>query len=245
MSMSRRFDKASFPRQLDPANRPGLSPAQHASASSAGFLRNRVALLARRAVGDVAHRIDRLVGRPCGDQHAPPRPAGRSHAAEQRLARARRFPAARPCGRRRPRCFSAISPAIGADERDAVGGELRDVALVSPRWPTSAGFIAGASRPGRSVASRMAVARSSARPFAIFAIRSAVAGATTIRSHSRASRMWPGVELALGIEQIGVAALVGERAAAKRRDELLRGLRQHAANVTPRSFRRRIRSSDL
>ena len=40
-----------------------------------------------------------------------------------------------------------------------------------------------------------------------------------------------GVELALRIEQVGVAALVGKRAGCKRRDELLRGARQHAAHV--------------
>ena len=42
-----------------------------------------------------------------------------------------------------------------------------------------------------SVASSTAVARSSAWPFAILAIRSAVAGATTMRSVSRARRIWP------------------------------------------------------
>ena len=41
----------------------------------------------------------------------------------------------------------------------------------------------------------------------------------------------PGVELALRIEQVGVAALVGQRAGGERRDELLRGARQHAAHM--------------
>ena len=41
----------------------------------------------------------------------------------------------------------------------------------------------------------------------------------------------PGVELALGIEQIGVDALMRQRARRQRRDELLRGLGQHAADV--------------
>ncbi len=52
-------------------------------------------------------------------------------------------------------------------------------------------FIAGAARIGLSAARRTEVARSPARPFAIFASRSAVAGAMTIRSASRESRMWP------------------------------------------------------
>ena len=40
-----------------------------------------------------------------------------------------------------------------------------------------------------------------------------------------------GVELALGIEQISVATLVRQRAGGKRRDELLRGFGQYAADV--------------
>ena len=41
----------------------------------------------------------------------------------------------------------------------------------------------------------------------------------------------PGVELALGIEQISIDAFMRQRAGRKRRDELLRGLGQHAADV--------------
>ncbi len=52
-------------------------------------------------------------------------------------------------------------------------------------------FIAGAISTGLSVASRVVEARSSARPLAALAIRSAVAGATTIRSAERDSSIWP------------------------------------------------------
>ena len=52
-------------------------------------------------------------------------------------------------------------------------------------------FIAGAISTGLSVASRTVEARSSQSPFAALAIRSAVAGATTSRSASRDSSMWP------------------------------------------------------
>ena len=41
----------------------------------------------------------------------------------------------------------------------------------------------------------------------------------------------PGVEFTAGIEQVGVAALVRQRAGGQRRDELLRGPGQHAADV--------------
>ncbi len=40
-----------------------------------------------------------------------------------------------------------------------------------------------------------------------------------------------GVELAVGIEQVGIGALAGQRARRERRDELLRGPGQHAADA--------------
>ena len=52
-------------------------------------------------------------------------------------------------------------------------------------------FIAGAASTCLSAASSTAVARSSARPCAILARRSAVAGATTIKSASRDRRICP------------------------------------------------------
>ena len=60
-----------------------------------------MALLARGAVGDIAHRVDGLVRGPRRDQHAPAgqRPVSR---ARQPRPPPRRFPAARPCGRCRP-----------------------------------------------------------------------------------------------------------------------------------------------
>lgn len=53
------------------------------------------------------------------------------------------------------------------------------------------GFIAGAIRMRLSVASSAVEARSLASPVAILAMRSAVAGATTIRSVERDSAIWP------------------------------------------------------
>ena len=85
---------------------------------------------------------------------------------------------------------SAISPAFGpttATPSPASRARLRRVAGCSH----IRGFIAGATRTGRSVASSTVEARSSACPPAILAMRSAVAGATTMRSASRASLMWP------------------------------------------------------
>ncbi len=93
------------------------------------------------------------------------------------------------------------------------------------------GFIAGAIRIGLSVASSTAVARSSAWPPAIFAIRSAVAGATTIRVGIAREPDVADVEFALRIEQIGIGAFAGQRADGQRRDEVLRGRRENAAHV--------------
>jgi hypothetical protein len=52
-------------------------------------------------------------------------------------------------------------------------------------------FIAGAIISGQRRASTSVESRSSARPCATLAMKSAVAGATTIRSRSRDSSMWP------------------------------------------------------
>ena len=119
---------------------------------------------------------------------------------------------------------------IGTDDVDAVGAScarLRCVALAAHMR----GFIAGASRIGLSVASSTAVARSSAWPPAILAIRSAVAGATTMRSVSRASRIWPTSNSLCASNKSVIGALAGERAGGERRDEMLRGLREDAAHA--------------
>ena len=87
------------------------------------------------------------------------------------------------------------------------------------------GFIAGAIRTGLSVASKTAVARSSAWPAAIF--RDQVGGRRRDHDEIGVARQadMADVELALRIEQIGIGALAGERAGRKRRDEMLRGAR--------------------
>src|SRR5207247_2215850 len=58
-------------------------------------------------------------------------------------------------------------------------------------WAHIIRFIVGAISTGLSEASNAVVARSSAAPVAIRAIRSALAGATTTRSASRDNRIWP------------------------------------------------------
>ncbi len=121
---------------------------------------NGVALLAGRAVGDIAHRIDRLVGRAGGDQHALAfkRLRLRRRAASRPR---RRSPAARPCARFRVRPLPPSRLRSGRParrRRRSACARLRCVAL----FDHMCGFIAGASRIFASVASSTAVARSSA-----------------------------------------------------------------------------------
>src|SRR6056297_613885 len=106
-------------------------------------------------------------------------------------------------------------------------------------------FIAGASSTGVSVASRSVEARSSARPCAILAIRSAVAGATTIRSAERLSSICP-------ISASSVRSKRSENTLRPASAETESGVTNSApARVStgttsaPRSRRRRIRSSAL
>ena len=139
---------------------------------------------------------------------------------------------------------SAISPAFGpttATPSPASCARLRWVAGCSH----IRGFIAGATSIGRSVASSTAQARSSAWPPAILASRSAVAGATTIRSASRASLMWPTSNSVVGSNR-SVNARSAESALADRGVMNSRAARvRMQRTASPRSFSRRMRSSDL
>ena len=157
----------------------------------------------------------------------PASSAGLRRAAAPR--RPRRSPAAPPCGRRRPRRSRPSRRRSGRRARRRRRRAARGCAA-SPCCAHMCGFIAGASKIFLSVASSTAEARSSARPLAIFAIRSAVAGATTMMFGSRASRIWPTSNSLLRVEQIGIRMLAGERADRQRRDEFLRRLRHHHAH---------------
>jgi hypothetical protein len=89
-----------------------------------------------------------------------------------------------------PNSPQAMAPSSGPTNRTPSAfrvAKLRRVAACSHIRT----FMAGAISTGLSVASRVVDARSSARPPAAFAIRSAVAGATTTRSAERESSMWP------------------------------------------------------
>ncbi len=146
-------------------------------------------LLARRSIGDVAHGIDGFVRRPlvtrtCRPASGPAMTEGppairRSTASAISIASAMRPTPASP--------RSAISSSIRTNESDAVGQQLLNISARRRMIP-HARVHRGATRTGLSVASKTAVARSFACPVAILARRSAVAGATTIRSASRDNR---------------------------------------------------------
>ena len=93
-----------------------------------------VALLAGGTVGDVAHRIDRLVGRAGGHQHALALERLFAPAAEQALRPQRRSRAAPPCGRCRLRRFPPFRrhSARRATPSAASCATLRRVAAMAP-----------------------------------------------------------------------------------------------------------------
>ena len=124
---------------------------------------------------------------------------------------------------------SAISPRFGPTKRTpsfSSVARLRRVAGCDHIF----GFMAGAISTGLSVASSTAEARSLARPLASLAIRSAVAGATTMRSASRDKPDMADILLVLAVEQLGEDMVGGQRADRQRRDEMLRGRGHHGAH---------------
>ena len=128
-----------------------------------GHLGDGVALLARRAVGDDAHRVDRLPGAAGGDQHPHPgevaRPR-REHAPRPRR-RCRRDRRGVPRRRRRRRGDRTSGSTTCTPRR-------RSVARLS--WTAGCSHIsvciAGATSTGARVASSVAVSRSSEIPAA-------------------------------------------------------------------------------
>ena len=129
--------------------------------ASGGLGGDGVALLARRAVGDEPHRVDRLAGAAGGDEHAQPGQVGR---AEHALGGGHDGARARPGGRRR--------------RRRRPGGRPRAPPRATPRRRSVARLsctagcshisvcIAGQTTTGARVASSVAVSRSSEMPAA-------------------------------------------------------------------------------
>ena len=111
---------------------------------------------------------------------------------------------------------------IGADEGDAVALQVSRHCAGSPHGVHMRTFIAGAISTGLSVASSAVEARSSARPCAILAMRSAVAGATTTKIGGARQFDMAHLDLVGEAEQSRVDLLAGER-----------GNRQAASRIPP------------
>ena len=141
--------------------------------------RQRVALPAAGPVAQEAHRVERLAGAAGGDDDVPAREVERA----ARRGRARASPAAK------------ISAGLGQPPGAGVGAgeppdcrlehdgparaQRRDVGLGGRVLPHLGVHRRARTRTGQRAVSRVAVSRSSARPVAARASRSAVAGATT------------------------------------------------------------------
>ena len=89
-----------------------------------------------------------------------------------------------------PNSLQAMAPSLGPMKWMPRCFRVSTLAAVAA-WVHMRTFIAGATSTGLSVASSTVAARSSARPAAMRARMLAVAGATTSRSASRESWMWP------------------------------------------------------
>ena len=146
-------------------------------------LGDRVALLARRAVGDDPHRVDRFARAARGDEDPEARPACRRRV-EERLERAA---AIRSGSARRP---APTSPPARRPDSGSTTCTPRRRSVARFSWTAGCSHIsvciAGHTSTGARVASSVAVSRSSEMPAAYLPSSFAVAGATTTRS-----ALWP------------------------------------------------------
>ena len=142
----------------------------------------RVALPARRAVAEEAHRVEVLAGAAGADEHlAAGEVRGRCRAASTRAQTAKISSGSGS----RPGPVSAPVSRPDAGSRTTTPRERRVATLARVAGCSHISVcIAGANTTGQRAVSRVLVSRSSARPWAALASRSAVAGATTTRSAS-------------------------------------------------------------
>ena len=112
-------------RRAASAERTGPATSVTSAPASARRARDREAHLAARPVGQAAHRIDRLEGRPGGDEHAlRPASALRLEEGDQLGEQLGRLEHAAVAD-----LAAGLVAAAGAEHGGAVGAQLRDVAL--------------------------------------------------------------------------------------------------------------------
>ena len=200
----------------------------HLGACGRGGACDGVALLPGRAVGEIAHRIDRLVGRPGGDDHAFAGERLGARAAQQLLDRIRDL---QRLGHAADPALAALGHValIGTDHCDAVGSELREVAARRRVFPHARvhgrrdqHLFVGREQHGRGEIVGVAARH----------LGHEVRGGRRHDDKVGLAREADvaDVELAPRVEQIGERTLAGERAGGERRDELLRGPGQNAAH---------------
>ena len=170
-------------RATGPADQRDLARRRAASAAAIAWPCRPDERLAMKRTGSIGSRVGPLVT-------SARTPASRPVAGASSASIAARI----SCGsamRPTPTSPQAMSPGIGPDHADAVGAQLRDVAP-RRRMPPHL-RVHGRRDQHRLVGREQQRSRPDRRrgPPAILAIRSAVAGATTTRSASRDSRMWP------------------------------------------------------
>jgi hypothetical protein len=200
-----------------------------------------MALPARGMIGEIAHRIDRLLRRTGSHEHAP---------ALERL----------PLRERDEQSFDGRNDLVGLghaahagfaalghlalvrpDRMDAVRDQLREIALRCRMRPH--GRVHRRRNQDRLVGGEQhGVARSSGK--SVRHLRHEIGGGGRDDDEIGVAREADvtHIELARGIEQVGEGALARDGADRERRDEFLRRARHHRAHRTPRSFRRRMSS---
>ena len=188
-------------------------------AAGGGGAGQRVALLAAGAVAEEAHRVEGLAGAPGGDDDAA---AGEVRRVGAARSRSRHSAASSAGSGSRPLPVSApvSRPTAGSTTMHAARAQRGDVGLRGGVLP-HLGVHRRRNTTGQRAVSRVLVSRSSARPCAAAASRSAVAGATTTRSAA-----WP--IRTCGTSWTSSQTSVGDRA---------------CRTAPPRSARRRTRSA--
>ena len=185
-------------------------------------LRDRIAHLAGASIGDAAHRVYRLVGRACSDQNTFCRQEFGLEEGAQYPAPIAPPPASVPCPlRRRPaRRYPAQAPARrrqSVARRCAVSRHSTTFRGSSPVRPST-----GSCAPGTRLESR-----SSARPCASLAMKSALAGAITIASAARLRLMCAILFGTLASHWSVYTGCPESRLHRGRRDEMTRRLGHH------------------
>ena len=190
-------------------------------AAGGGGAGQRVALQARGAVAEEAHRVEVLAGAAGGDHDAGGRP-GRALAAPPRASTSAQTSKISSGSGSRPLPVSApvSRPSAGSMTRAPRSRRVATLAWVAGCSHISV-CIAGANTTGQRAVSRVLVSRSSARPWAALASRSAVAG----RDHDQVGRLAdPDVRHLVDVgPDVGGDRLAGQRRPGGGADELQRG----------------------